>query len=195
MTSNLALSWPPIVCSNSHNCGLQTRSITASDCIFKAGRLLPAGLHDHDHKVDPQSCMITASKVAQSQPPSVAPYLVDYGLQVHIIMVSKCTSPNSLNYNIQVHLQPPSITASKSIYTFARPQSQSELLCSINHFLRVYLKIHSITAGKCICIATPSRAWSVSLSSLVCQFQTHLTLLSSTFCNLSRSTLCRWVSV
>ena len=59
-------------------------------------------------------------------------------------MASKCISPTSLDAGFQVHLQTPSITASKCISRLARLQSVS----LHDHGLQVHLQIGSITTSK-----------------------------------------------
>jgi len=117
--SKLAWSWPPSASPNSLDyglwgypksrlitaskfawsqppSGLQTRSITASNCIYTLARLRPPSSHDHGLQVHLQTRSNTAykciSKLARSQPPSVSPNLHDYGLQVRTIKASECIS-------------------------------------------------------------------------------------------------------
>jgi len=105
-SSNLARSRPPSASPISLNHGLQvhlqTRSITASKCISKLARLLPASSHEHRLQVHLQARSITIleciSKFTRSLHPSV--------------------SPNMLGYRLQVHLQTHSITASEYISEF-----------------------------------------------------------------------------
>jgi len=104
--SKLARSQPASVSPNSHDYGLQVRTITASRCI---------------------------SKLTRSRPPSASPNSLDHSLQVYLqtrtITDSKCiskltrsrppsASPNSLDYTLQVYLQTRSITASECISKF-----------------------------------------------------------------------------
>jgi len=114
-SSNLTQSRPASVYPNSHDYGLQFRTITASKCI---------------------------SKLAQSQPPSVSPNSLDYGLQFRTITASKCisklapsqppsVSPNSLDYGLQVR----TITASKCISDVTRSRPPSAILNSLGHSL------------------------------------------------------------
>jgi len=161
----------------------------------------------------------TASKysfnLARSRPPSVSPNSLDYGLQVHTIMASKCISPNSLDHGLQVYLQTRSITTSKCIskLDWSRPPSVSPdsldyglqvrtimaSKCispqSLNHSLQVYLQTRLITTSKCISKVARSRPRSISLSSLDRHFQAHRELLSSTACSQSRYSVCRWVAI
>jgi len=77
--SNLAQSWPPSVSPNSLDDSLQvhlqTRAITASNCISKHARLRPPSLHNH-------GLQVPISKLARSRPPSESPNSLDHGLQV-----------------------------------------------------------------------------------------------------------------
>jgi len=95
------------------------------------------------------STSMNSSKLARSQPPSVSPNSLDYGLQVRTIMASKCISPNSLGHGLQVHLQTRSIPASKCISEFTRSQSPSAYPNSLNHSLQLHLSVHSISVSKC----------------------------------------------
>jgi len=87
-------------------------------------------------------------------PPSTPSILIDYGLQVYLptrsITASKCiseftwsrppsASPNSLNYNLQVHLWVHLISRS--------PSASSNLL---DRGLQVHLWVNSISVSKCI---------------------------------------------
>jgi hypothetical protein len=108
-------SAPPISHDHGLQVHLQTRSVTASECI---------------------------SEFPPSRPPSGSPNSLDYGLLAHLrtrsITASKCISilawsrppsgsPNSLDHGLPVHLHPQSITASKCIsqFTRSRPPSAS----------------------------------------------------------------------
>jgi len=72
---------------------------------------------DHGLQVDLQTQSLAASrcifKLTRSRLPSVSLNFHDYGLQVRTIMASKCISPNSLDYSLQVHLPTRSTAASK----------------------------------------------------------------------------------
>ena len=104
--------------SHSHRCELTNwwndsqhpalRPLTASKYSSKLTRLWPPSSHDHGIQVH-------ISKLARSQPPSVSPNWLDYGLQLCTIMASKCiytlawswppsASPNSLDHSLQVYL-------------------------------------------------------------------------------------------
>jgi len=156
--SKLARSSPASASPNSRGHSLrvhlQTRSITASKCIFCV------------HSISASKCI---SKLTQSRPPSVSPDSLDYGLQVYTIMAFKCisklaqspppsASPNSIEHGLQVHLlsspdlglqvhlQTRSITASKCISTLLRLRPAS----LHDHGLQVHLQTRSIPASKCI---------------------------------------------
>ena len=102
-------SWPPTACPISLNYGFHTRLITASTWISKLAELLPPRVqtawsrppssHDHCHQIH-------ISILAGSRPPSASPHLLHYGLQVRMIMSSRC--------NLQSH----SITTSECIPEF-----------------------------------------------------------------------------
>ena len=138
---------------------LQTRSITASQCISQLGRSQPPGVspnsHDyglHDRTIPASKCI---SKLAWSHPPSESPNSHQYSFELCTITASKCiykltrsrpqsASPNSLYHSLQVHLQPRAIAASKCItkLDWSRPQSVSPT--SHNYRLQVHLQTRSI---------------------------------------------------
>jgi len=153
--SKLAQSRHPSASPNSLNHCLQvhleTRSIAASKCISKLAWLQPPSSHDHGLQVQ-------ISKLARSWPPSA--------------------SPNSLDRDLQVHLQSRSIMASKCISELARSQPSSVSL----HMPDYSLHVRMITASKCISKLARSRPRRVSLSSLDRHFQALLELLTSTAC-------------
>jgi len=60
--SKIARSRPPSVSLNSHDYGLQVRTITAAKCISKLARLRPPSSHDYGLQVHLQTRSITASK-------------------------------------------------------------------------------------------------------------------------------------
>jgi len=141
---------PPISLDHSLPVHLQTRSVTALECI---------------------------TEFTRSRPPSACPNSLDHGLQVHVhtrlFMASKCMSklagsrppsacPNSLDHGLQVHVRTRSIMSSKYIpeFTPSRPSSASPN--SLDHSLPVHLHTRSITASKCISQFTPS--WPPSAS-------------------------------
>ena len=96
----------------------------------------------------PAHCLSTATKYSsnhvRSWPPSVSPNLLDYSLQVCMIMASKCISPSSLNHGLQVHLHPRTITASKCISKLTQLCSRNVSANFLNHSLAVYLWVHSV---------------------------------------------------
>jgi len=98
-SSKLAGSQPPSVSLNSHNYGVQVRTITAFMCISKLAPLQPpsGSLNSHDHglQVHLQSRSITASKC--------------------ITKLARLWLSCSHNHSLQVHLQTNSIKASKYI--------------------------------------------------------------------------------
>jgi len=138
-------------------------------------------------------------------------------LSTSLIPLDHCfqrSSPKSLDYSLNVHLQTRSITACK----FARSWPTSSSPNSLAQGLQVYLQTRSITISECISKFTRSRppsvspntlgyllqvhlqtrsimAQSVSLSSLDHHFQARLELLSSTDCSRSGYTVCRWVAI
>jgi len=100
---------------------LQTRSVTASECISKLDRSRPPS---------------ASSEFTLSRPPSASPNLLDHGLQVYLQTrsITACkfarswppsASPNSLDPGFHVHLQTRSIPASKCISEFIRSPSPS----------------------------------------------------------------------
>jgi len=93
---------------------------------------------------------ITASKLAQSPPPSVSPNSNYYILQVRTIMASKCIS-------ILAHLPP---------------------LHSLDHGLKVYLPTHSIKAFKCISKLEQLRPPSLHIYGLQVHLQTRMIMAS-----------------
>jgi hypothetical protein len=130
-----------------------------------------------------------ASKLAPLQSPIVSPHSLNYGIQVHTIMASKCiytrlitlsesisnftrsqptsVSPNTLDYHLHVHLHLGSITASK--FTWPLPPSASQTCPG--------------TGFKCIIEFVRSQPPSASLHSLICRLQVLLRLGSSTVCS------------
>jgi len=86
------------------------------------------------------------SQLAQSRPPS--------------------PSRRSLNFCVQLHLQPGQITASKCISKLAETRPPSASPHRLYHGPQVHLWVHSILACKCISKLSRSRPRSVSLSSL-----------------------------
>jgi len=107
-SSNRARSRPPSASPITLHHGLQvhleTRSITASNCISQLARLRPASSDKHGLQVHLQTRSIAISecisKFTRSLPRSV--------------------SPNMLDYCLQVHLQTRSVTASEYISEFTR---------------------------------------------------------------------------
>jgi hypothetical protein len=73
-----------------------------------------------------------------------------------------------------LHLQTPSITASKCISEFTQSQSRIASPNSLDHGLEVHLQTHSITDSQCISKLAQSRPPSESLSSLDLGIQVHL---------------------
>ena len=123
--SKLARSQRPSVSPNSHDYGLQVRTIMDSKCISPNSHNY--GLQSSQN----HSFEIHISHLAQLRIPSSH----DHSLQVHIyislILISECNSeftrlrpltisPNTLNYHLQVHLQTHSITASECISLFTQ---------------------------------------------------------------------------
>jgi len=95
---------------------LQSRSIMACNLIFKLARLESPSAYQHTRSITAFKCI---SNLAQSQPRTVSPNLLDYGLQVHLqsrlITLSECISKftqsqppsvcaNSLDRSHQVHI-------------------------------------------------------------------------------------------
>jgi len=119
---NLARSWArsasPKLLDHGLQMHVQTRSITASNCISKLARLRPPSSHHHGLQVH-------IFKLVLSRPPGASPNLLDHGLPVH--------------------LQTQSIMASNYIskHTWLWPPSASPYLS--DHRLGVYLWVHSIT--------------------------------------------------
>jgi len=143
----------------------QSGSITAARCISILTQSWPPS---------------ESPKFAQSRLPSVSPDLLDYGLQVHTIMPSRCTSPNSHNHSLRVYVQTHSITACK--FAWSRPPTVSP---------------NSVLYGlhKCISQLARSRPRSTVLSPLNRHFQGHVEILSSTACRQFRYTVYIWVAI
>jgi len=116
----------------------------------KLPRLRPTSSQDHGLQVHLQSCSITASKLAQSWPPSASANSLDHGLQ--------CASPTSLDYALQVHIQTGMITASKLGASWS-PSVSPNLH---NSGIQVHLQTSSITFLECISKFIWSRPLSVS---------------------------------
>ena len=130
--SKPARSRPPGVCPQSHDYSLQVCNIMASKCISPNS-------HDHGLQVHLPPCLITASKIALSWPPSAY-------LQTRTITASKCIStltplrpPSSQDQGRQVHLKTWSITISESNSKFARSWPLSATPNSLDLDLRVHL--------------------------------------------------------
>ena len=92
---------------------LRSRIIMASKCISNLALLWPPTAF-------PTLLNHSISNFTQLQPPIVSLNSPNYGLQVHMIVASKCISnlahsdpPSLHDYCLQVHLQTRSITASK----------------------------------------------------------------------------------
>jgi len=143
----------------------------------------------------PSTASKYSSSLPQSRPPSVSPNSLNQGLQVHLqtrsITASRCISSlaplrsaSSHGHGLQVH-----------IFKLARLRPPSVSPNSLDHCLQVHLQTHSITASKCISNVARLRPRSLSLSALDGDFQAHLELLSSTACNQSRYSVCRWVAI
>jgi len=115
------------------------RPSTASKYSSKLARLRPPSSLDHSLQVYLQNRSITACKFARSRPPSASWNSLYYGLQVRTTMASKCISPNSLDYGLQVYLQTLSITASTSASPNSLSRSRSASLSSLDHGLVVHL--------------------------------------------------------
>jgi len=218
-----APSTPPI--SHDHSLlhvHLETCSITTLECIseFSWSRSPIASPNSLDHSlkvhlwVHSTSAPKCFSKLARSRPQSACPNSLDHSLQLHVqtrlITASKCisnlaqswppsASPHSLDHCLPVHLQTQSITAFKclSVFTAFRPHSASlnSIKYSLDHGLPVHLWVHSISICNCISRLARSLTRSIFVSSLNRYFQSHLELLPSTACSLSRYTVCRWVAI
>jgi len=138
-----------VTLSHSHSCELTNwwiesqhpvrRPSTASKYSSKLARLRPPSSLDHSLQVYLQNRSITACKFARSRPPSASRNSLYYGLQVRTTMASKCISPNSLDYGLQVYLQTLSITASTSASPNSLSRSRSASLSSLDHGLLVHL--------------------------------------------------------
>jgi len=100
------------------------------------------------------------SKLAQSRPPSA--------------------SRSSLNFCLQLHLQPGSITASRCISKLAQTRPPSASPNWLYHSPQVYLWVHSSSGSKYISKLSGPRPWSVSLSSLDSCVQVNLSTRSIT---------------
>ena len=139
--------------------------------IYELTRLQLPSSHDHGLQVPLQTRTITASKIAQSRPPSVSSISLEYGAQDRTVMVSKCLTK------------------------LTRSWYRSASLCSLNHDLRVYLQIPMIATSRCI--SNIGRLWPLTIfrSSLDCYFEAYLEWLASTTCSQSGYNVCRWVSI
>jgi len=128
--SKLAQSRRLSVSASWLNYSLQSRSITASMCISKLAGLLPASSHNYGLQVD-------ISKLAQLWPPTECP-------KYRSIMASSCSSPNTLDYNVGVHLYVHSITSYTCISKSPSLPPPHASPKSIDHGLGVYLCAESI---------------------------------------------------
>jgi hypothetical protein len=154
---------------------VRSRSITASKCISKLAWSLPPSEspnpHDHGLLVYLETRLIMACKAAPLWPPSAFPI--------------------SLDYNLRVHFQLYSFTASRCICKRAQSHPPSEPPYSSDCGLQVCM----ITASKCNSKLVPSWPRSVSVSSLEHDFLAHHQLLSSTTYRHWRYALYRWVTI
>jgi len=166
----------------------------AYKCISRLARLWPASSHDHGPHVHLQTRSITASKLAPSWPPNAY-------LQTCSITTSKCisrparlrplsSSPDSLDYGLQVHLETCSITASKfalswppSAYLITRSITTSKCISRLarlrppsshEHGLQGHLQTRLITISECISKFTRSGLSSVSPNMIDHPLQVHL---------------------
>jgi len=130
-------------------------------CITTLARSQPSSLHS-------DGLQVYISKLARSWPPSASPYTLDSSLQVCLVMAFKCISklarlrhaslhsprlevhistiawwwpPSWHDHDLHVHLQTPTITASKCISKIARLGPPSSHV----HCLGVHLSVHSTT--------------------------------------------------
>jgi hypothetical protein len=96
-----------------------------------------------------------ASKLAPLQAPIVSPHSLNYGIQVHTIMASKC---------IYTRL----ITLSKSISNFTRSRPTSVSPNTLDCHLHVHLHSGSITASKFKWPSPPSGSQTCPGTGLKC---------------------------
>jgi hypothetical protein len=89
-STRCAVHQPPLgTRPNSLDYGLQVCSITASKRISKHTRLWLPNSIEHGRQAYLQPRSIAAMKLARSQPTSVSPNSIDYGLQTPSITASK----------------------------------------------------------------------------------------------------------
>jgi len=131
--------------------------------ISELARLWPLSSHD-------LGLHVQISKLAQSQPPSTSPRLLDHDLrvhrQVHSISASMCILkvaqlwPLSLhNHGLQVHGQRRPITASECISEFTQSWPPQYSPNTLHNGLQVHLHTSSITTLERVYQFTQSR-WS-----------------------------------
>jgi len=97
------------------------------------------------------------------------------------IMACKCFSEFTQSFDLQVHLQTRTITASEYIspYTWSRPLSARPNL--LNHYLQVHLQTRSITASECISKLTPTRPVSSHGHDLQVYLPTRIMIMASKY--------------
>jgi len=139
--SEFTRSRPPSASPNSHNHGLQvhlqTRSITASS----------VSLNSHDYGLQTRSIPASKciSKLARSRSRSVSLCSLDHSLQVHLQTRSITASSVSLNSH-DYGLQTCSITASKCTSKLARSRPWSVTLSSLDRHFQAHFQLLSSTA-------------------------------------------------
>lgn len=130
----------------------------------------------HHESIMATRCSVT---LARSGPPN----LLDYGLQIHLIVhfipsskwifklawlwplsFQQQLPPCLLNYILQVHLQSCSSMASKCTAEFTRFRSSSRTPNSLDHRLQVHLWSLSISTSQCISKLMQSWPTSATLS-------------------------------
>jgi hypothetical protein len=106
-----------------------------------------------------------------------------------------CPSLSSLNHGHQVYLSMPSIITFKFAQNWHHMCNSnlmpSQPTCFDNDGLQMHPETHCITACECISNLTRSQPRCTSQSSLNCNLQVNLELLSSSVCSHFRYTRCR----
>jgi hypothetical protein len=125
------VSAPGIQSINSFHAVTQTRSMMSS-------------------KVYHCTVSITASKCAQSLPPSEAPNSHSYKVQVRPPIACTCISTVTQSWPACVSLSLINVTVTKCITPVPRSRALRASLYSLDYHLPVYLPLPSIPGSKCI---------------------------------------------
>jgi len=158
-------STPPNLLDHSLQVHVQSRSITASECISQFTQLWPPSASpdslNHGLQVSLQTCSITPSKcisrLARSRPGSLRQRVLQIHLQTHSITISECisnftrsgppsVSPTTLDYRLQVRLYTCSITALECISEFAWRSLSGTPQIALKHCLQP-VQIYPVVDG------------------------------------------------